>query len=44
MAINNAGANAQDKANSSFKHAQNPSGYDSQNTAQANAQDAHMPM
>ena len=44
MASNNAGANAQDKANSSFKHAQNPSGYDSQNTAQANAQDAHMPM
>ena len=44
MASNKAGANAQDKANSSFKHAQNPSGYDSQNTAQANAQDAHMPM
>ncbi len=44
MASNNAGANAQDKANSSFKHAQNPSGYDSQNTTQANAQDAHMPM
>lgn len=44
MASNNAGADAQDKANSSFKHAQNPSGYDSQNTAQANAQDAHMPM
>lgn len=44
MASNNAGANAQDKANSSFKHAQNPSGYDSQNTAQANVQDAHMSM
>lgn len=44
MASNKAGANAQDKANSSFKHAQNPSGYDYQNTAQANAQEAHMPM
>ncbi|MFU0464593.1 division/cell wall cluster transcriptional repressor MraZ [Gardnerella vaginalis] len=44
MARNNAGANAQDKANSSFKHAQNTSASDSQNMAQANAQEAHMPM
>ncbi|RDW96947.1 cell division protein MraZ [Gardnerella vaginalis] len=44
MANSNAGANAQDKANSSFNHAQNTSDFASQNNNQANAQEMHMPM
>lgn len=44
MARNNADDNAQNKANSSFVHAQNLSDSDSQNIAQANAQGMHMPM
>ena len=44
MARNNADDNAQNKANSSFMHAQNLSDSDSQNIAQANAQEMHMPM